>query len=190
MLTHWFSCACAWSCAYSNLTSVYQHCVQGLFHPGIYHQQKQYINVPSKTFLIVFFYLCSGLTVKCSRDSMIAILDLMKFPNMDTGTMTLNDASCKATHVNDTHAIIETPLDGCGTTHNASEDYLHYYNNIKISRIKKNVSSDAIITRDHEALFPFQCSYDRKTVLSVVSFSPRMKLVYTREGNTEVYCNV
>mgnify|MGYP001798044306 CR=1 len=113
---------------------------------------------------------------------MVAIIHLEKIASViDIDTMTLEDSSCKPSYVNSTHAFIETPLDGCGTTSNATKDYLNYYNSIKVSRKTKN-SSNAIIIRDFEAVIRFKCSYDKRVILSVVSFSPRKKMVYTRVG--------
>lgn len=122
-----------------------------------------------------------GLTVDCTREGMVAILDLKKFPPMDTNTMTLTNTSCKPKQVNKTHAVIEAPLDGCGTTHNSSDNYLYYYNSIKISSKKEENSS--AITRKHEAVFVFDCAYDRSVILSVVSYSPKRKLVYTKTAD-------
>ena len=94
--------------------------------------------------------------------------------------MTLADSSCKPKSVNKTHAVFEVPLDGCGTTSNSSKDYLYYYNSIEIE--KKRGENDTIITREHNATFNFHCAYEKSIILSVVSFSPRRKLVYTKTG--------
>ena len=118
--------------------------------------------------------------MECTSDGMIVTLDLTILSYVDTNTMTLTDTSCTPKHVNKTHAIIEAPLEGCGTTHNYTKDYLYYYNSIKMKREKEGNST--IITREHNATLFFSCAYDRSAILSVTSYSPRRKLVYTRTG--------
>lgn len=118
--------------------------------------------------------------VDCTSDKMVAILDLKKYSYLETDTMTLADTSCKPKEVYSTHVVFHVPLDGCGTTYNSSKEYLMYYNSILIT--KKRRENDTIITREHNVTFNFNCAYDRSIILSVVSFSPRRKRLYTKAG--------
>jgi len=123
----------------------------------------------------------NGLTVDCNSDGMVATLDLKKYSYLETDPMTLADPSCKPKEVNSEKAVFEVPLDGCGTTHNASKEYLRYYNSIKV--FKKKGENETIITREHNVTINFNCAYDRDIILSVVSFSPRRKRLYTKAAD-------
>jgi len=78
----------------------------------------------------------------------------------------------------------KTGLDKCGTKHNTTDKYIIYYNNIISST--KGSNDSKIISRDFQATFPFSCSFPRRQILSVTSFSPRRKVVFTK---TEDYGN-
>ena len=107
-------------------------------------------------------------------------LDVSKHPSLKLDGIVLEDDSCKPAGINSTHISFETGLDGCGTKHNTTDEYIIYYNAIVANTKGSNDSS--IITRDFQASFPFQCSFPRRKVLSVTSFSPRRKVVYTKAG--------
>ena len=44
-------------------------------------------------------------------------------------------------------------------------------------------ADDEAITRVHTEIIPFKCGYDKKSVISKVSYSPRSTLVITDAGN-------
>lgn len=118
----------------------------------------------------------------CTADYMEAKIDRKQLSNLDTGNLHLQDESCKSTEVNDDFIIFRTPLDGCGTTNNVSSDgdYLVYYNAITGDLVAP--TTHALITREHTAEMPFQCSYLRKVVVSRKAFTPRRARIYTRTG--------
>ncbi|XP_001628544.2 ZP domain-containing protein [Nematostella vectensis] len=121
--------------------------------------------------------------IRCTRDYMEAKIIKSEISNLDTSYLHLNDKSCRSTEITDEHVIFRTALEGCGTTHNVSDDgkYIVYYNSITGNM--KSLTTESVITREHQAVMPFKCSYERKVVLSVVSFSPRAAKLYTKTAS-------
>ena len=117
----------------------------------------------------------------CTQDYMEATLDVTKHPNINLDRISLEDDSCQSRDSNRTHVSFRTDLDKCGTKHNTTDKYIIYYNAI-LANTNGSTAPHPIISRDFQAAFPFQCSYPRRQVLSVTSFSPRKVVVYTREG--------
>ncbi|XP_031566714.1 ZP domain-containing protein-like [Actinia tenebrosa] len=122
----------------------------------------------------------SHISMKCTADYMEAKIDRKELSNLDTGNLHLKDESCKSTEVNDDFIIFRAPLDGCGTTSNASSDgnYLVYYNAITGDLVAP--TTNTLITREHTAEMPFQCSYLRKVVVSRKAFTPRRAAIFTK----------
>ena len=75
---------------------------------------------------------------------------------------------CHRATQNSTHVIISTPLNGCGTLVNETEEELVYWNEIQVDA----VIIDNVITRTHDISLPFYCSYSRREKL-ILGFSPR-----------------
>ena len=78
---------------------------------------------------------------------------------------------------NSTHLLIHTPLNGCGTQVNETENALIFWNEIQVNA----VVIDYVITRTHNIRLPFYCSYSRRKMLSL-SFKPR-SIYIGEEGN-------
>ncbi|XP_054547647.1 transforming growth factor beta receptor type 3 [Talpa occidentalis] len=75
-----------------------------------------------------------ALSVKCDNEKMIVAIEKDSFQaNSYSGMeLTLLDPTCKA-RMNGTHFILESPLNGCGTSHRLSApDGVVYYNSIVI----------------------------------------------------------
>jgi len=114
---------------------------------------------------------------------MMVYLDHTKHPNLDMDSISLKDASCKLADYGDlnrTHLWMRVPLDGCLTNHTTSEKTIAYANSI-IAETRTSQGS-ILISREFQAEFPFKCTYPRSAILSVASFSPREKVIYTRTG--------
>lgn len=110
-------------------------------------------------------------------------LEHTKHPNLDMDRVTLKDANCKLADLGDfngTHLWFEVPLDGCMTNHTTADDTITYANSI-IAETRASQGS-FLISREFQAEFPFKCTYPRSAILSVASFSPREKVIYTRTG--------
>ena len=73
---------------------------------------------------------------------------------------------CRATE-NSTHLIMSTPLNGCGTQVNETQDDLMFWNEIQVDA----VVIDYVITRTHDINVLFYCSYSRRDRITL-SFTP------------------
>lgn len=119
------------------------------------------------------------MSVICNDDYMIVSLEKRKFKFFEASQLHLSYASCNATQ-NSTHFLISTPLNGCGTFRNETEDALIFWNEV----VTDIVIIDNVITRTHDIKLPFYCSYSRKALISL-SFTPRRVYIGT-EGNTTI----
>ncbi|XP_022787102.1 uncharacterized protein LOC111327235 [Stylophora pistillata] len=97
-----------------------------------------------------------GVSVNCS-DIMTVALEKKTFPFFDAARLHLRYSSCRATQ-NNTHLLLRTPLNGCGTLVNETEDDLFFWNEIQTDVIV----IDNVITRSHDIKIPFYCGYSRK----------------------------
>lgn len=70
--------------------------------------------------LLFNFVLEPGVSVNCS-DIITVTLEKRTFPFFDVARLHLRYSSCKATQ-NDTHLLVSTPLNGCGTLVNETNE--------------------------------------------------------------------
>lgn len=115
----------------------------------------------------------------CTQEYMEVTLDLNIHGGLNIDQISLEDNACKLVGSNETHITLKTGLDKCGTKHNTTDEYIIYYNAI-VANTNSSNDPHPVISRDFQATFPFQCAFPRRQVLSVTSFSPRRKVVYTR----------
>lgn len=106
---------------------------------------------------------------------MTVSLEKRTFPFFEVSQLHLRYSSCRATE-NDTHLLISTTLNGCGTLVNETEDALIFWNEIQADA----VIIDYVITRTHDIKLPFYCSYSRRKLLSL-SFAPQ-PIYFLTEG--------
>lgn len=106
------------------------------------------------------------MTVTCGDGNMMVSLEKQRFPYLNVSQLHLNYHWCRATE-NPTHLLLNTSLDGCGTTVIETEESLIFSNEIHgdVWQI------DGAITRNHDFDLQFNCSYSRKRFLSL-SFTP------------------
>ena len=116
--------------------------------------------------LLFCFILEPGVSVNCS-DIITIALEKKTFPFFDVARLHLRYSSCRATQ-NDTHLLIRTPLNGCGTLVNETEDDLFFWNEIRT----EVVLIDNVITRSHDVKIPFYCSYSRRKWVNL-GFKPQ-----------------
>lgn len=110
-------------------------------------------------------------------------LDITYHPNIAVDKVTLRDANCKLSdlgNLNSTHIWMNTPLDSCATNHTTDGDTITYQNSL-VTETRASAGA-AIISREFQAEFPFKCTYPRSAIVSVASFSPREKVIYTKTG--------
>ena len=93
--------------------------------------------------------------------------DLPKHVNVDP--LYLRDHRCQASY-NSTHVFINTPLTGCDTLYEETEQMMFFTNTL--SEKSTNVSRTGVITRDYLFKAKFTCSYGRKRTVGTFSFEP------------------
>ena len=118
-------------------------------------------------------------SVTCSENNMTVSLEKRTFKFFEASQLHLRYASCRATQ-NSTHFLISTPLNGCGTLLNETEDALIFWNEV----LADAVIIDYVVTRTHDLTFPFYCSYSRKARLSH-SFTPQ-RIYFGNEGSKRI----
>lgn len=121
--------------------------------------------------------------VSCDQEEINVILHIYSTLDYDPESVGLNDASCKPSFQNNTHIFAKSSLSGCGTTSYQSKDgrMIVYSNAIHaVVRSKKSIGPYA--TRDHQAVFEFHCRYNRRAIISIVSFDPSKMLIVTDIG--------
>ena len=144
-----------------------------------FHSKMLYLQrIPKLTSCIMFWL--SGLGVKCTHYVMELTISRFLRPHLVIDSLHLQDPACKVSFINDTHAFLSAPLDGCGTQQKTSEDYFIYLNTM--TGDEKSSKTNAEITRKGRLKFEFQCSFKKLHVLSIVSYSPRRKAVRTSDG--------
>ncbi|KAK3741104.1 hypothetical protein QZH41_013930 [Actinostola sp. cb2023] len=117
-----------------------------------------------------------GFAVQCSKYHMLVTISLERFEYLRPSSLRLEDASCVPYFVNETLVLFRVPLDRCGTYHNATSDKITYWNSVNGD---SEENGNHLITRKFQVRLGFDCSYSKKRTLSVVSFSPRRKVVYS-----------
>ena len=121
--------------------------------------------------------------VKCDKDEVKVELHINIPLQHDPQSVHLSDASCKPYFQNSTHIFIKSTLEGCGMRWNVSEDgKMIVYRNAITALVRTQETLGSHATRDHQAIFEFQCRYRRRAVLSVVSFNPSKVYVITDIG--------
>ena len=108
------------------------------------------------------------------------------FPGLvvNDSVLHLEDKACGAGYKDDTMIKFTFALDSCGTMQDTNEDKLVYKNNVYLTAEPESLNPT--ITRKHTEVIPFQCSYDRYTTISKVSYSPRSTLVITDAGKVNL----
>lgn len=120
------------------------------------------------------------LDVKCDKNEINVVLHIKSPLHYDPESVHLNDPSCKPYFQNDSHIFITSTLDSCGTTWNLSaDDMMIVYSNAITALVRTQKTLGLFASRDHQAVFEFQCRYKRRAVLSVVSFDPSKIFVVT-----------
>ncbi|CAH1241469.1 CUZD1 [Branchiostoma lanceolatum] len=100
-----------------------------------------------------------GMTVTCNSD-VIQVVILKSVANLNEQNTHLIDPTCPAT-INATHIVFETPLDGCGTTRQETENYIIYSNAVE-ERV--NIGGSEITFGS----FDFHCAISREILVSGV----------------------
>ena len=112
-------------------------------------------------------------------------LQLSDYPGLivNDSVLHLEDKACVAGYKDETMVKFTFGLEACMTTQEDDGDKIYYNNKVYLQADEK--ADDQAITREHMEIIPFSCGYDKKTVISKVSYSPRSTLVVTDAGNLE-----
>lgn len=121
--------------------------------------------------------------VKCDENAMNVVLLLGSKLEYIPESVGLNDASCKPSFQNRTHIVVKCSLDACGTTSHESEDgQMIVYDNAIHLDVKSKGNIGPSLTRDHQAVFEFQCRFKKRKVLSVLQFKASKRVIVTDMG--------
>ncbi|XP_068721857.1 uncharacterized protein [Montipora capricornis] len=128
-----------------------------------------YCGCPEETTMAANNLTCiePGVDVRCSETNMTVSLEKQTFRYFTVNNIRLRYWSCRATE-NSTHFLIGTPLNGCGTQVNETEDNLIFWNQILVDALV----IDYVITRTHAVNLPFYCVFPRKRWLQI-SYKPQ-----------------
>ncbi|XP_031568335.1 neural cell adhesion molecule 2-like isoform X2 [Actinia tenebrosa] len=113
--------------------------------------------------------------VNCTSLVIQVDLTINNFPNIDRDSFRLRDPSCQPYKKTDSHVILRTRLDGCGTTNQHRNLSVTYYNSVT-ARVAKTPSKMHIVE------FPFSCTFIKMRTIGTPSFQPRKKVSVVEEG--------
>ena len=123
--------------------------------------------------------------MECTKDKMIVTLEYAPIVKIDLDKVTLKDDDCQLSEygsLNDTHLMMKTPLDSCKTNYTAEGDTITYQNSLIVKSSDEGGEDSEGISREFTTEFIFTCSYPSSALVSVVNFSPREKVIYTKTG--------
>lgn len=115
--------------------------------------------------------------IVCRPDYIEVTLKLADYPGLvvNDSVLHLEDMNCVAGYKDDEMVKFTFGLEECKTMQEDDGKKI-YYNNMVY--LKAGLPpNDTNIVRDHSEVIPFKCGYDKKTVLSKVSYSPQTTIV-------------
>ena len=118
-----------------------------------------------------------GVTVQCSKTHMEISLERNHKLLSDLNSVHLKHRDCQVTSINDTHVTFTTLFNDCGTTYNETSDEIFFWNEVQVDPI----IIAGVVSRMHAVSIPFYCAFNKKDLISSVSYTPR-RLVFTAEG--------
>ena len=130
------------------------------------HQQRVQCNIH---FIVLYFGFISEPSITCGDYVMVVSFEKNRFPSLDANRLHLLYPSCQATETS-THLLVNTSLNGCGTSFVETEDAITFSNVVQQDAAPLQRSANdgsALITREHDFQLPFECSYSRKKLLSL-----------------------
>lgn len=128
----------------------------------------------------MFYTTCVELEVVCHADYIEVTVESKNYPGLDTNVTHLEDETCVPFYRDDSKAVFRFGLEECKTKQEDDGKVIHYKN--RIIAVVKDVKKEEHITRKSTRVLPFQCSYEKKAVLSKVSYSPDYMQIITETG--------
>ena len=132
---------------------------------------------------MIFFVCLSEIQVDCRPDYIEVSLQIRDFTGLavnDT-VLHLEDKACVASYKDENMVKFTFGLEACMTTQEDDGEKIYYMNKVYLKAGQP--ADDVAITRVHTEIIPFKCGYDKKAVISKVSYNPRTTLVITDAGN-------
>lgn len=123
----------------------------------------------------------ANLEIACHSDFIEVTVESKNYPGLDTNVTHLEDEACVPVYKDDSKAVFRFGLEECKTKHEDDGKMVSYSN--RIVAVVRDVVDEADITRKSTRILPFKCSYQKKTLLSKVSYSPRYVQVVTDAEN-------
>ena len=133
--------------------------------------------------LFVFcLYLFSEIDIMCRPDYIEVTIKLADYPGLvvNDSVLHLEDMKCVAGYKDDEMVKFTFGLEECKTMQEDDGEKIYYKNMVYLKAgLPPN---DTNIVRDHYEVIPFSCGYDKKAVLSKVSYNPQTTLVLSNAG--------
>lgn len=133
-----------------------------------------------KTHICFLYAIFVELEVVCRADYIEVTVESKNYPGLDTNVTHLEDEACGPFYKDDSKAVFRFGLEECKTQQEDDGKEIHYKN--RIIAVVKDVEKEEHITRKSTRVLPFQCSYDKKAVLSKVFYSPDYIQMITETG--------
>ena len=103
------------------------------------------------------------------------------YPGLDIKLAHLEDEACRgAIFRDDSKAVFRFGLEECKTKQEDDGKAIHYKN--RIIAVVEDVEEEEHITRKSTRILPFQCSYEKKAVISKVFYSSSYIQMITETG--------
>lgn len=116
----------------------------------------------------------------CRSEYIEVTVESKNYPGLDTNVTHLEDEACGAFFRDDSKAVFRFGLEECKTKQEDDGKAIHYKN--RIIAVVEDVEEEEHITRKSTRILPFQCSYEKKAVISKVFYSPDHIQVITETG--------
>ena len=116
----------------------------------------------------------------CRADYIEVTVESKNYPGLDSNVTHLEDEACDAFYRDESKAVFRFGLEECKTKQEDDGKAIHYKN--RIIAVVEDVEEEEHVTRKSTRLLPFQCSYEKKAVLSKKFFSPSHIQMITETG--------
>lgn len=127
-----------------------------------------------------FHTITVELKVVCRAEYIEVTVESKNYPGLDTNVTHLEDEACGAFYRDDSKAVFRFGLEECKTKQEDDGKAIHYKN--RIIAVVEDVEEEEHITRKSTRILPFQCSYEKKAVISKVFYSPSYVQMITETG--------
>jgi len=131
--------------------------------------------------------------VDCRPDYIEVSLQISDFLGLavNDSVLHLEDKACVASYKDNSMVKFTFGLESCMTEQEDDGEKIYYMNKVYLKAGQP--ADDEAITRVHTEIIPFKCGYDKKAVISKVSYSPGTTLVITDTdgfGNFTYFMNM